>query len=92
MHGLLFCALLYLLPTIIAFGRHHHSANSIMLVNVLLGWTVIGWIVAFIWSLTYPRPFLVQPVAYGVPIRYCNRCGVASAVGNSYCSNCGAAL
>jgi hypothetical protein len=43
--------LLYVLPTIIALCRHHRSAAAIALVNLLLGWSVIGWFFALIWSL-----------------------------------------
>jgi hypothetical protein len=37
----------YFVPTIIAVVRKHHWIPRIFVVNVLLGWTVIGWIVAF---------------------------------------------
>ena len=43
---------LYLLPAFFAYGRKHHNADAIAATNILLGWTLIGWIVAFIWSLT----------------------------------------
>jgi Superinfection immunity protein len=42
---------LYLLPTIIAAARRSTSLVGIILVNILLGWTFIGWIVALVWSL-----------------------------------------
>ncbi|HYM71471.1 MAG TPA: superinfection immunity protein [Stellaceae bacterium] len=44
--------LLYLLPTIIAAVRGHQSRMAIFAVNLLFGWTVFGWLFAFIWSLT----------------------------------------
>ena len=45
---------LYMLPTLIAFGRGHPRRQNIALVNILLGWTLIGWIAVFLWaSLTY---------------------------------------
>jgi ABC-type transport system involved in cytochrome c biogenesis permease component len=47
--------LLYLIPTIIAFGRRHHSRWAIMMTNLLLGWSGLGWIAALIWSLTGVR-------------------------------------
>lgn len=47
---------LYFLPTVIAFARGHHNAIPIAAVNLLLGWTVLGWIGSFIWSLTSPAP------------------------------------
>jgi hypothetical protein len=42
----------YLMPTIIALMRDKRGAGGVALVNFFLGWTVIGWIVAFIWSCT----------------------------------------
>jgi hypothetical protein len=41
----------YLLPFSIALYRGHPAVVNIFLVNLLLGWTVIGWIVALVWSL-----------------------------------------
>jgi hypothetical protein len=43
---------LYLLPTYISWQRHHHNAGPIFLVNLLLGWTLVGWVVALAWSAT----------------------------------------
>jgi ABC-type transport system involved in cytochrome c biogenesis permease component len=40
------------LPTFIALARHHHNSLAIFALNLLLGWTGIGWIAALIWSLT----------------------------------------
>lgn len=41
----------YLLPSIIAFLRSRKSKWAILLVNAFLGWSVIGWVVAFAWAL-----------------------------------------
>lgn len=41
----------YLLPFSVALWRGHPATTNIFLVNFLLGWTLIGWIVALIWSL-----------------------------------------
>lgn len=40
----------YLLPTIIVIARRKKKILGPILVNVLLGWTFIGWIVALIWA------------------------------------------
>lgn len=42
----------YFLPTIIAAARRHRNAAPIFLVDLLLGWTGVGWLVAFIWAFT----------------------------------------
>lgn len=49
---LLFLGLLYFLPTVIAASKGHHNTGAIFALNLLLGWTVLGWIAAFVWSLT----------------------------------------
>ena len=37
---------LYFLPTIIAMARKVPNTGSVVVVNLLLGWTIIGWVVA----------------------------------------------
>lgn len=49
----------YFLPTIVATLRNHRNAGAIVAVNVLLGWTFIGWVVALVWSMTNPAPPVV---------------------------------
>jgi hypothetical protein len=46
---------LHFLPTIVAVLRSHHDMLAIFILNVLLGWTGIGWILALIWSFTGVR-------------------------------------
>jgi uncharacterized membrane protein len=43
----------YFLPTIIASNRGHQSTNAIAILNLLLGWTAIGWIFALVWACTH---------------------------------------
>ena len=49
-------ACLYLLPTIIAKVRGHQNFMPITALNVLLGLSGIGWVIALIWSLSEVRP------------------------------------
>lgn len=42
----------YFFPAIIAGVRSHHSAGAIFVLNLLLGWTVLGWVVALVWGFT----------------------------------------
>lgn len=51
---------LYLLPTFIAGCRGHHNTLAIGALNILFGWTLLGWAVAFIWSFTAPRHLLCK--------------------------------
>jgi hypothetical protein len=40
---------IYLLPSIV--GRRKWNAGSIRWINLLFGWTVIGWVVAMFWAM-----------------------------------------
>jgi len=40
----------YFLPTLIAFLRQHKNKLAVFLLNLLLGWTVLGWVVSLVWS------------------------------------------
>lgn len=42
----------YFLPTVIAMLRGKSNTFAILLLNLFLGWTFIGWIVALVWSVT----------------------------------------
>lgn len=54
---LAFLIALYFLPTIIASGRHLYQRDAILMLNLFLGWTFIGWIAALIWAITAPAPY-----------------------------------
>jgi hypothetical protein len=43
---------LYFLPTIVAVVRKKRNALAIFLLNLFLGITFIGWVVALVWSAT----------------------------------------
>jgi branched-subunit amino acid transport protein AzlD len=42
----------YFLPFIIAVFRGHHNSAAIFVLNLLLGWSFIAWIVALVWAFT----------------------------------------
>lgn len=44
---------LYFIPWNLAQWKRHRNRYAIYALNFLLGWTVVGWILAFVWSLTY---------------------------------------
>jgi len=41
---------LYLLPYIIAAARKKKNTNAILILNLFLGWTFVGWIVCLVWA------------------------------------------
>jgi len=44
----------YFIPTAVAIVRNHHNEGAIITLNLLLGWTFVGWVAALVWSLTSP--------------------------------------
>ena len=55
---ILLVVLVYFAPSLVAF-RHkhqHHNAVAILALNLLLGWTLLGWVAALVWALTKPPP------------------------------------
>ena len=46
------CLFVYILPILIAVLRGHPQTARITIVAVFLGFTAIGWVIAFVWSLT----------------------------------------
>jgi hypothetical protein len=49
----IFGFILYFIPAIIAFFRAHPNRGPIMIIDLLLGWTIIGWVVSLAWSLMH---------------------------------------
>lgn len=49
---LLMGAAIYFLPAIVASLREHHNAPAIWILNLLLGWTFVGWAVSLVWAVT----------------------------------------
>jgi hypothetical protein len=46
----LLLGIVYLLPSFVAQYRRHRSRYSILVLDLFLGWTVIGWIEALRWA------------------------------------------
>lgn len=45
--------LVYLLPSCVAVLRGHKNAVPICVINVFLGWLLVGWVVALAWSFSH---------------------------------------
>lgn len=48
---ILLISTIYFAPMGVALMRKHNNFISLSLVNFLLGWTVIFWVVALLWSM-----------------------------------------
>lgn len=88
------CFALYFLPTFV--GRDKANAGAIFALNFLLGWTVIGWVVALVWATTAEEPpvrTVVHVVQSATALQgtgpYCTHCGGAMNPQARFCQNCG---
>ncbi len=66
---ILLVAGVYFLPAIVGAKTKHSS--GILLFNLFLGWTVLGWIIALIWAASLPKESREW-------IYLCNKCGYKS--------------
>lgn len=68
----------YLTPAWVAIAYDLERASAIMAINTLLGWTVIGWVVAYTWAsrakVKHKSPWSrnIEPASRGCPV-----CGYA---------------
>jgi hypothetical protein len=46
---------IYLLPSIVALLRKSAKTTAVVIINLLLAWTVIGWFVALVMAFASPR-------------------------------------
>jgi T4 superinfection immunity protein len=47
---LMLCVIIYMLPTLIAYARDIPRRQAVTVVNIIFGWTLIGWFITFLWA------------------------------------------
>ena len=55
MEGVIFLLIalaIYFIPTFVANSNQKDNATAIFLLNLFLGWTFVGWVVALVWAAT----------------------------------------
>ena len=48
----LIAVLIYLIPSLVALNNKKANSGAIFALNLLLGWSIIGWVGALIWAIT----------------------------------------
>ena len=43
---------IYFIPTLVAHSNKKDDTIAIFLLNLLLGWTFLGWVIALVWAAT----------------------------------------
>ena len=65
---LLIGAEVYFLPTFIALMARRRNCGSIFIVNLLAGWTVIGWVIALVWACVKSSPTSLSLVSKSIKL------------------------
>lgn|SRR3990167_5833236 len=84
----------YFLPSFV--GAKKKNANAIFILNLLLGWTFIGWIIALVWACTVDANIPIMAgqksaiVSNGAIV--CLRCRERNNPSFSECWKCGQSL
>lgn len=42
----------YFVPAFVAANREHRNRLAISMLNLFLGWTLLGWVIALVWACT----------------------------------------
>lgn len=45
-----FTIAIYFLPTFVTWGSRHVNLTAIFVLNIFLGWTFLGWVLALVWA------------------------------------------
>lgn len=53
---ILFLLGLYFLPTLCAGARGRRNTGAIFILNLFLGWSLVGWVIALVWAFTADQP------------------------------------
>ena len=57
----------YLLPVLIGWSRHVADLGAVAVINIALGWTLVGWVIALAMALrTRPEPAPAVQIFQGV--------------------------
>ena len=81
--------LLYFAPSIISRGKK--NSDGILLLNLFLGWTFIGWVGALIWATCSPKKELKSEESKQKNMK-CNKCNILYDDTWGACLNCGNSL
>lgn len=97
----IFALLVYFLPTMVASSREIRASGGVFVLNLLLGWTFLGWVIALVWAVAgerkasaaqAPQGSRVEPTIDPRPTRRCPFCAEEILLAAVKCKHCGSDL
>lgn len=82
--------IVYFIPALNAYSKRHRSRAMILVVNLMLGWTLLGWLVALAWSASSARDDPAPPT--GQTHVKCPDCAELVRREAKVCRHCGCRL
>lgn len=79
---LLLAIVVYFIPVLVAGFRDHQNRLAILMLNLFLGWTLLGWVVALVWA--------CMSTQSAVDARACPQCAEPIRREAKKCRHCGA--
>ena len=79
---------LYFWPAAVAAGRRHRHAGAVFALNLLLGWTFLGWVLSMVWAMMTPKPTASDASL----VKACPFCAESINVAAIRCKHCGSDL
>jgi hypothetical protein len=61
---IVFALVVYFIPFLAALGNAHRQVAAIFILNLFLGWTLLGWVVALVWACTKPTTVTVTTLGH----------------------------
>jgi len=91
---ILFCCVLlvYFVPFIVARSRAVNNVPQIFVLNLFLGWTFIGWVIALIWALKPVDKRVATIKTARVETSLCDKGKHSGMPWAKVCSKCGVLL
>ena len=81
----------YFIPLFVAAGRKHRYIGAIGLINLVLGWTVLGWFGAIIWAVNRDvRDREIEPEPEAAPLDFMNEPRLVELDENAHALDAGA--
>ena len=68
--------IVYLIPFFVAIGLRHRFSTAIGLINLFLGWTLLGWLAAMVWAVNRDIKEPGEETASSGPMNFLNEPGL----------------